>query len=636
MKSYLLYLLPFLIVIPIGKVFSQEKDIQITQTKKFTVYHANDGGNIVLNLKATYYSKGDTFTVFKDDQRVFGLSSPLNLREFRDSITHSLNNTSFTNEFFSEYSLNEIFLWLYLFRVDDKEPNIGFLNLGTLTNHDENNSSARVFLLDSMRNIINHQRAVFSNNKKAVVSLLNQYKSKIGDSNKESSDKVLINNFLQRFHDEPFPELDTVALYTIGQKNKKTSPENNLLKVNGPAYEAARKNVSHTNDVLRVMNIFPIEKVSIQFERGYIERIQAWVRNRTGGTDIYENTFAIGFSSINNLKAFQRTKLFMRKSSKIGFNSCIFLSDVIGNYDNLLDLYTRDYSPADTVINFAYPEEMPLISLKKERNIRLFDGKIFTDLGGIDQESPNGLVQVEICRRFNLNTYRWQAGERQDVGAFSYLNVYGALSKIEDKNKVLPLHNQNTVINNTLVSPSYTTNLDLRRYENFSMGVDLNALLYDFPDMKFTAYLDFGIRYGHVVLGDTIRNIVGGIVAPGKDTSFSGHTVTLMLPKVSIEIFQERRVGLVMSYNYNHTYAFTNNQFKQIMSYKKSDLNNIVTERAARNSHQLELLLRVETSEKNNGQIFFRSRFFWQQGDANTFFSQIQVGYAYNIIYRNN
>ena len=94
------------------KVCAQEKDIQITESRKFKISHANDIGSVLLNLKATYYSKGDMFKIYKDDVRVFGLSSPLNLHEFRDSISMVLNDGQTAAEVFSEYGINEIFFWL--------------------------------------------------------------------------------------------------------------------------------------------------------------------------------------------------------------------------------------------------------------------------------------------------------------------------------------------------------------------------------------------------------------------------------------------------------------------------------------------------------------------------------------------
>jgi hypothetical protein len=396
----------------------------------------------------------------------------------------------------------------------------------------------------------------------------------------------------------------------------------------------AKKQLDDAQKQMLDSNVFPIKNVSLQFERGHIERIQVWVQNRFGGLDIYENIYAIGFSSINNLKAFQSTRLFIRKSTRTGFYDGIFLSDVLGNYDNMLDLFTRDYSPADTVINELSTALGP-ITLHKERNVRLFDSKIFTDLQGIQADAPNGLVQVEVNRKFNLNTFRRQVGSRMDISIAAYMNVFGAINKIENKSKELVLRNQNTVVNNVIVSPSYATNLDIRQYENASLGVDLNAFLFDWPDLKFTGFLDAGVRYGHLNVLDTVYAVQNGVATrTERANKFTGNTFTISFPKITFEFFSERRVGFNMSYNYNHTYLFTNNTFKQIVSYAKSDLDNITIERNARKSHMMEVFLRAETSRDSNGQLFLRSRFFWQQGDANTFFPQIQVGYAYNIIFR--
>ncbi|MBO9203381.1 MULTISPECIES: hypothetical protein [Niastella] len=397
-------------------------------------------------------------------------------------------------------------------------------------------------------------------------------------------------------------------------------------------FDTARKVLEEVQAYMRANNIYPIEKVSLQFERGHIERVQAWVRNEQGSLDIYENIFAIGFSSINNLKQFQSTRLFIRKSNN--FPNGIFLSDVLGNYDNVLDLFTRDYSPGDTVINEIQPATGP-ITLYKEKNIKLFESKIFTDLQGFEEDAPNGLVQIEVNRRFNLNTSRVQVGNRKNVSWVSYMEVFGAINKIENKFRELVLRNQNTVENGVIVSPSYATNLDIRRYENASLGLDLNGLLFDWPDMKFTSYFDVGVRYGHLKTLDTVYNVENGTaIKTDIANKYTGNTFTLSLPKITFEFFSERRVGFKLAYNYNTTWLFSNNAFKQIVSYAKSDLNSVTTESNARKSHMLEVFLRAETSHDSHGQLFLRGRFFWQQGDANTFFPQIQLGYAYNIIFR--
>lgn len=376
-----------------------------------------------------------------------------------------------------------------------------------------------------------------------------------------------------------------------------------------------------------------IDNVSLQFEKGFLERIQVVVKEN-GYTKTFENIYAIGFSSIDNYKDFDAIRLFIRRKAHLSDNEHIYLSDVLINYQNLLDLYTRDYSPGDTVINDIKPEQK-IVTLRKERNIKLFDSKIFSDLQGINENVPNGLIQIEVSRRFNIETFRMPLGARTNFNLFGSLLVYASINKIENKFKELPLRNKNIETNGIITSPSVATNLDLRQFENASIGLDYNPFFFDYPDLKFTTYWDFGLRYGHIRMVDSLIHVLNGEVSKADNPQyFSGHTITFQPIKLRVEFFSERRVGFNLAYNLNHTYALTNNKFKQIMSYDKSNWNSRVTERAARNSHMAEIFLRVETNREGNGQFFLRSRFFWQKGDANTFFAQTQFGYAYNIIFR--
>src|SRR5690606_33311808 len=103
------------------------------------------------------------------------------------------------------------------------------------------------------------------------------------------------------------------------------------------------------------------------------------------------------------------------------------------------------------------------------------------DFTGISSAEPNGILQIELSRKLNLNTYRFQQYADRNWGAFTYLYVFGSLNKIERENKYLALRNKETVVNNTLVSPSYATTLDMLQYRNFMFGTELNTLLFDWP-----------------------------------------------------------------------------------------------------------------------------------------------------------
>lgn len=735
-----------------------QPDITVTDHRNFSLDAYKEDGGIYkteMHLTAVYASKDKSYSIskFGETNLLFKISEPLNRVEFQNQLVINWSKIDSKVKGFTNYSFEQIILWLYGLSQQDGNRHIGTLFLGRLTQVFKNgfvakNNPARVLMLQNNGNEylrlvtrINALRAkdtsailsylAFAREKKVTVpdtafvkelldrfasqevpSLTNaereklvaatppeidlnkatkkvdQARTTLTDLDRTLTDKkellqdatLLLAGLTDRRRATAIPDstiakarrmkesLETeiteltrkqaqakTALETAEKEKEKmvlmkeivdTNPMLNfeVFRAQSKVFDQLKNHYKEYNELSELLisvkrtmitnNIYPIEKISLQFERGHIERIQVWVKNAAGEVDIYENIYAIGFSSINNLKAFQSLRLFIRKSERSDFRSCIYLSDALGNYDNVVDLYTRDYSPADTAINEITPDKPVL--LDKEKNIRLFESKIFSDLQGIEGDAPNGLVQIEVARKFNLNTYRWQVGTtRLDVGWVSYLNLYGSLNKIENKLKRLPLRNENVIENGIIVSPAYASNLDIRRYENASLGIDVNGFLLDWPDMKMTLFTNLGMRYGHVPTTDTINEVSNGVaVKTGRPIDGSGNTVTFTIPKLTLEFFSERRVGFTLSYNYNIAYLFSNNGFKQVMSYAKSDLTRTNTEKAARKYHMAEVFVRIETNRDGNGQLFLRSRFFWQQGDANTFFPQIQVGYNYNILFR--
>jgi len=393
-------------------------------------------------------------------------------------------------------------------------------------------------------------------------------------------------------------------------------------------YVEAETELTRIENKIISSNIYKIKNIEIQFERGYIERIKAFV-DVNGSTTIFENIYAIGFSSTRNYKNLHNTKLYTRNSltSNAEF---IYLSDLFSNYDNKLDNYTRDYSPADTTI-LVDPSETPKLTLNRDKYENLFDARIYSDLQGTNQNNPNGLFQIEISKRFNLNTVRNQlgrAGMRAGYGAFDHFELWGAVNKIEQANRKLTLQNANVIQNGSLVSPYYATNLDFTRYENYSMGGLLNFFLLDKPDQKYMVYFDLGVKYGHVLINDTVQSISGPIL--NKTLFPVAHTVTFQLPRISLEFFSESRLNLLFSYSLNNTLLFSNNTFKQVASYQKSDLTALPIEPTARWFNKFELFVKVAPGKEKSTHIFLRLRFFTQAGDANTSFSQFQVGYSYN------
>jgi len=442
--------------------------------------------------------------------------------------------------------------------------------------------------------------------------------------------KVIITNALhKKSYAETFkiysPE-DAVKISTLIKKNK---DNNTAIK---PVLDSSQKqfslhNIKKGTDL--VFQYAKINKIEMQFEKGFIEAIKVWIT--IGSSEfIFENIYAIGFSSVNNYKNLAYTKLFIRNSSKDSYNYYIYVSDIFRNYDNQLNNYTRDYSPADTsfIIN---PAEYPEITLRKEKYVNLIDAKLYGDLTGIDKTKPNGLLQIEVSKRFNINTSRIQpGGNRSDFGYLNYIDLFGSLSKIEQNNKQLILHNAGIINNGNIISPNYATNLDFLRYENYTAGINVGLMLFDMPDNKFTAYLDFGIKYGHTVISDSVFLASSNSLLKKFDNPLEAHTLTFQFPKISIELFPESRITPKISWQLNSTKLFSNNQFKQVVSYDKSDITNFLLEKRAKLSNQYEMFVKIAPNKDYSSNIFLRFRFFTQFSDANTSFSQFQIGYAYN------
>jgi hypothetical protein len=84
-----------------------------------------------------------------------------------------------------------------------------------------------------------------------------------------------------------------------------------------------------------------------------------------------------------------------------GLDRFIQLSDLL-----LLDIQPEndkeDYSPVNSVIELR--PSHAIAELKKEKRSRILDVAAFTDFVGMDQGQPNGLVQIEAKRKFNINT----------------------------------------------------------------------------------------------------------------------------------------------------------------------------------------------------------------------------------------
>jgi hypothetical protein len=379
-----------------------------------------------------------------------------------------------------------------------------------------------------------------------------------------------------------------------------------------------------------------VTDLTFQFERGFIERVHIVVSNNFSQPIIFESSYALGFTSPFNYRNLTETKLYRRaKTGTKEAREYIYLGDILLLYGNELDNYTRDYSPADTTVKHIDPSVSPLVKIFRSKRVDLMDAKIYSDLLGLAEKNPNGLIQIELCRRVNLFTHRHQSKWQTNYGFLHAIDFEGSITKLEEKERYLRLRNENVFVNSQLVSPSYASTIDFIRYQNFTLGANLNFFLFDAPEGKFTLTVDGGVRYGRVPVVDSSRTFTGNTYSAIVNNDVPAAAMITWYPRIKFEIFAERRYGFHLAWNYNFTNFYTSNEYKPIMSYAKSNLTDRLIEPSAGITNMIEFYARFEPSPSDaSSKIFFRSRFHFQKGDPNTFFSQMQVGYSHSIIYK--
>lgn len=660
-----IYIVPLLLlsfsIATAQDIENEQTTVTVEKNAEFVIYFTgeNDVPKTV-SVKGVYLSSKRKYTVIIGNDTI-ETHAPLKVEYIRAKLNEIAKEKWNKSSGLQLSSMNEVFNWIYdLKNEKDETPESGrlFLRKSIIVTYDYFGNE--LDYLKRTNKITKYEEKVGTatsnlslkeaNLKRYIDTISMTLKDSLAPSLKEddSVNRKKINELQQSVSN--YKNLsDTIFYIQLNELNKITydnpifdtgifNKQINQMKINAIKYDTAKKEYISAHKSTEAKNIHKIKNVCLQFERGFLENIQVVV-DIEGIEYLFENIYAIGFSSRNNFKNLSTHYLFARNLKNNGEIARINLADVIHNYQNLLDNYTRDYSPADTAFCVS-PEKKTEVILHKDKLVNLFDSKVYSDIVGANEDAPNGLVQAEISKRLNLRTNRNPInGALSNYGFLNYMNFWGALTKVENKERFLYLSNDYNVQNNTIITPYYASTLDLIRYENLSLGMDVNAFLLDLPNTKITWYLDLGGRFGRTPIKymnrdiDSVNSTVKDVKIGDTVLGIPGYTFTIF-PKLSVEIFPERRVGLSMSYQLNHTWLLSNNQFKQVASYAKSPTSSPLIDRHARLSHMIEILLRIETSQKERSRIFARARFYMQSGDVNTFFPQLQIGYSFDLFFR--
>lgn len=369
-----------------------------------------------------------------------------------------------------------------------------------------------------------------------------------------------------------------------------------------------------------------IKSVNIEFKEGYMEHIDVLIRMNDRDY-VFTNYKPIGISTMNNIIQFNTIYLYEPSDTY-----CIKLSDIITKYERKHQVGRRDYSPENKIISSTSGS---IETIRKAKTKELFMGKIYTDIVGFDTQNPNGLVQTEISKRININTYRYSfASTRKHVnhGWVQFIEPQFVVSKIEDNNRYLLLNQRNDIVNGQLITNKYTQTLQLYRYQTLNAGFRLNFFVLDLPPMKSSIYINVGANYIMTAFRDSSVTLsaTGTITKTGNTNTFMASNL-IVWPELKCTIEPDERYGFDFTVRASYIWLL-NNEVTQVNRMNlfeltgKDNFNNWIFTAC--------LDAYIKPSQNLNSQLFVRLAFNSAMDDFNKNFFQAQIGYGFYLIGR--
>ena len=351
---------------------------------------------------------------------------------------------------------------------------------------------------------------------------------------------------------------------------------------------------------------------------------------------IFRNAYSIGISSVNNIKNLNRVKLISMNSHMIQDKNnskkksyyFIKVGDVI-KYDEVIDINSNDLSPESTLVNLN--KDNKSVDLFKEETTKLFEAQIYSDLLGMfDEENPNGIIQTEIKKRFNINTQRHDVEAIlkwafPGVGFAQYFDVFFEFSKIEKNNKFLSPQNDITDLEPiTEISPFFTP-ISLFQYRNFAIGGNLNILTLENPNTKMNFTIDAGYLFGRSGIKDfgestTVEEINDTETLNFKEKFLNNMEVPI---EAKLILVPEKRLNFTVSNRLSWFETFDDN-----INLSSLGKGVVVSKNRWLNTISAGINLNISSS----GRLFVRYKMTHELDNINTNFSRLQFGYSFYLL----
>lgn len=295
----------------------------------------------------------------------------------------------------------------------------------------------------------------------------------------------------------------------------------------------------------------------------------------------------------------------------------IHVSDII-RYVKKVDVNANDISPVPQLV--LLDKNQKETKLYREESSKLFEAVVYTDFLGIfDDANPNGIIQTEINKQFNITSRRFDVFPAfiEAIGFLNYFNAQFQFSKIEKNNKFLLPSNFDVLDSggNVTETIAYYSPISLYQYRNYAIGGQLNVFIIENQNAKINTTLDAGFLFGRSGIKET-ENQVDGIFINNLEIPIE--LKFLILPEKRFSFSVSDRLSWFESFD-------ADINLKSIENEKLMNKNRWL------NTFNIGLNLDVST----NGKLFLRYKLIHELDNINTNFSQLQFGYSFYLLQKN-
>lgn len=387
--------------------------------------------------------------------------------------------------------------------------------------------------------------------------------------------------------------------------------------------------------------------VEISFYGGFIEKMQ--VNAKVGNEDVsFNNKFSIGISATKNIGQLSNNLLYTNeqfyqnqfpndslqstgspqiKNNKSRNSLYIAVGDVI-RYVKKIDVNANDISPVPQLI--LLDSNQTSSPLYKEESSKLFEAVVYTDFFGVfDEENPNGIIQTEINKRFNIETSRmdtsckWWAflfppiAMAEGIGFFQYFDAHFQYSKIEKTNKFLLPQTFETFdsAGNVTSTEAYYSPISLYQHRSMALGGIFNIMTLENQNAKLNMYLSSGFLFGRSGIKETETDETGSYLN------------NLEIPiEFKFHLLPEKRVSFIFADKLSWFDTFDSK-----IPLRSIENNQLTSKNRWLNSFNID----VNVDVSSTGKLFLRYKLIHELDEINTNFSQLQFGYSFYLLQRN-